>query len=125
MAKIKSKPRIILRKNNLDKLGKQKMVRGKISKKMQWLFWSVKVDDLDLKKDKHYIILQVLNYGIWKDLKWLFKVYPEREIKELVKNPRRGLWFRDVLNFWNLMFDLKLDKKIFERAVLNLRQYAK
>ena len=69
MAKIKSKPRIILRKNNLDKRGKQKMVRGKISKKMQWLFWSVKVDDLDLKKDKHYIILQVLNYGIWKDLK--------------------------------------------------------
>lgn len=83
---------------------------------MQWLFWSVNIKDLDLTKDKHYIISQVLNYGTWEDLKWLFKIYSEREIKNVVRNPGRGIWFSDVLNFWNLMFNLKLRKKISERA---------
>ncbi|PIV12808.1 MAG: hypothetical protein COS47_00565 [Candidatus Nealsonbacteria bacterium CG03_land_8_20_14_0_80_36_12] len=100
-------------------------IKSKIPKKMQWLFWSVDVNDLDLKKDKNYIILQALNYGTWEDLKWLFKIYSEREIKNTVKNPGRGLWFRGVLNFWNLMFSLKLKKKTFEKAILNLEQYAK
>ncbi len=101
------------------------MASLKIPKKMQWLFWSCKIEDLDLEKDKHYIISQVLNYGIWKDLKWLFKVYSEKEIKNVVKNPARGVWFRDVLNFWNLIFALKLKKKLLEKATFNLRRYAK
>lgn len=100
-------------------------IKSKIHKKMQWLFWSANVEDLDLKKDKNYIINQVLNYGTWEDLKWLFKVYSEREIKKVIKNPGRGLWFRDVLNFWKLMFNLKLKKRVFERAILNLKQYEK
>lgn len=100
-------------------------VKTKIPKKMQWLFWSVNIDDLDLKRDKDYIISQVLNYGTWEDLKWLFKVYSEKEIKNVIKNPGRGLWFRDVLNFWDLMFDLKLRDKTFERAILNLKRYEK
>lgn len=100
-------------------------IKSKIPKRLQWLFWSVNVSDLNLKKDKKYIISQVLNYGTWEDLKWLFKVYPEKEIKNVIKNPSRGLWFKDVLNFWNLMFNLKLKKRIFEKAILNLERYAK
>jgi len=100
-------------------------IKSKIPKKMQWLFWSYNIDDLDLKRDKDYIITQVLNYGTWEDLKWLFEIYSEREIKNLVNNPGRGLWFRDVLNFWTLMLNLKLKKIIFEKAIINLERYAK
>jgi hypothetical protein len=89
---------------------------------MQWLFWSVDVNDLDLKKDKDYIIFQVLNYGTWKDLKWLFKVYSEREIKNVIKKPGKGLWFKDVLNFWSLMFKIKLKKKVFQKALFDLQE---
>jgi hypothetical protein len=98
-------------------------IESKIPKKMQWLFWSCNVNDLDLEKDKNYIISQVLNYGTWEDLKWLFKIYSEKEIKNAVKNPGRGIWFKDVLNFWKLMFNLKIGKKTFERAILNLKRY--
>jgi hypothetical protein len=72
---------------------------------------------MDLEKDKKEIITQVLNYGTWEDLKWLFKVYSEKEIKEVIKNPRRGVWFRKVLNFWTKIFNIKLKKDVFERAI--------
>lgn len=88
---------------------------------MQWLFWSTEIEDLDLQKDKHYIITQVLNYGTWEDVKWLFRTYSEQEIKEVVGNPGRGLWFRDVLNFWRIMFNLKFKKEVFEKAILDVR----
>lgn len=101
------------------------MANVKVPKKMQWLFWSCEVGDLNLKKDKYYIISQVLNYGTWEDVKWLFKVYSEKEIKDVIKNPGRGIWFKDVLNFWDLMLNLKLRKKIFERAILDLQRYAR
>ena len=84
---------------------------------MKWLFWSYDIESLDLKKDKDYIITQVLNYGTWEDLKWLFKIYSEKEIKEVVKNPRRGVWFRKVLNFWTKIFNIKLKKEVFNKAI--------
>jgi hypothetical protein len=93
------------------------MTRMKIPKSLQWLFWSYKIESLDLKRDKDYIISQVLNYGTEKELKWLFKVYSEKEIKEVIKNPRRGVWFKKVLNFWIKIYNIKLKKEVFERAI--------
>lgn len=100
-------------------------IETKIPKEMQWLFWSVDINDLDVGKDKNYIISQVLNYGTWEDLKWLFRVYSEKEIKNVVKNPGRGLWFRDVLNFWLLMFSEKLKKKDYQKAIFDLGKLTK
>jgi hypothetical protein len=72
----------------------------KVPKQFQRVLWSYDISKMDLEKDKKEIITQVLNYGTWEDLKWLFKFYSEKEIKEVIKNPRRGVWFRKVLNFY-------------------------
>lgn len=50
---------------------------------LQPILWSVGIDKLDLQKDKSYIIHQVLAYGTWEHLKWLFKTYPRDEIKKV------------------------------------------
>jgi len=92
-------------------------IKIKIPKKMKWLFWSYDINSLDLEIDKDYIISQVLNYGTWEDLKWLFKVYRKRDIKNIVKNPKRGIWFKKVLNFWTTIFDISLKKNILKRAI--------
>jgi len=92
-------------------------VKTKIPQKMKWLFWSYDIKSLDLKEDKDYIITQVLNYGTWDDLKWLYKIYPEKEIKKVVRNPRRGLWFKNVLNFWTTIFNIQLKKEIWKKAI--------
>ena len=93
------------------------MSKIKIPQKMKWLFWSYDIRSLDLKEDKDYIIPQVLNYGTWEDVKWLYRVYPEKEIKKVVKNPRRGVWFEKVLNFWVTIFNIKIKKEIWEKAI--------
>ena len=99
------------------------MLKVKIPSKMKWLFWSYDIKSLDLKDDKDYIIPQVLNYGTWDDLKLLFKIYSEREIKEVIKNPSRGLWFEKVLNFWLTIFNIKLKKNIYQKAIFNINPY--
>ena len=95
-------------------------MKTKIPTKMKWLFWSYDIKSLDLKRDKDYIITQVLNYGTWEDLRLLYKLYSEREIKGVIKNPHRGLWFENVLNFWILMFNVKLPKRVREKAIFSL-----
>ena len=92
-------------------------VKTKIPQKMKWLFWSYDIKSLDLEKDKDYIIAQVLNYGTWEDLKWLYKVYSEKEIEEVVKTPRRGVWFKKVLNFWTTIFNVRLKKEVLGKAI--------
>ena len=97
-----------------------KTAKVKIPQKMKWLFWSYDIKSLNLGRDKDYIISQVLNYGTWEDLKWLYKAYSEKDIKKIIKNPSRGVWFEKVLNFWTIVFNIKLKKETWERAIFKL-----
>jgi len=58
-----------------------------------------------------------LNYGIREDLKLLYKLYSEKDIKEVVRNPGRGLRFKNVLNFWTTIFNIRLKKEVWEKAI--------
>ena len=89
----------------------------KVPKQFQRVLWSYDVNKMDLEEDKKEIITQVLNYGTWEDIKLLYKLYPEKDIKEVVKNPRRGVWFEKVLNFWTLMFNIRLKKDVWKKAI--------
>ncbi len=89
----------------------------KTPKQFQRTLWSYDINKMDLKEDQKEIITQVLNYGTWEDLKLLYQLYPEKEIKEVVRNPCRGVWFEKVLNFWTLIFNIKLKKEIWEKAI--------
>jgi len=89
----------------------------KVPKQFQRVLWSYDISKMDLEEDKNEIITQVLNYGDWEDLKLIYKLYPEKEIKKIIKNPRRGVWFKKVLNFWTTIFNIKPKKVIFEKAI--------
>lgn len=82
--------------------------------------WSYNIKKLDAQKDKELIITQVLNRGDEKRIKWLYSVYTEDDIREVVGHPRRGLWFERVLNFWEKMLDIRIPKKIRQRAIFNI-----
>jgi hypothetical protein len=99
------------------------MPKIKIPQKLKWLFWSYDINSIDLEADKDYIIQQVLNYGTWDDVKWLLKTYPEVKIKETIKNPSRGVWFDDVLNFWETIYGFRIKKDIRERAIFSLHPH--
>lgn len=95
----------------------------KIPKKFQRCLWSYNIEKMDLRQDKNLIIAQVLNYGTWDDLKLLYKIYPEKEIREVVQNPSRGVWFKKVLNFWCRIFNIKLKKEIWKKAIFNINPH--
>ena len=84
---------------------------------------SYDISKMDLKDpyDKKLIIEAILNGGTMKEIKWLFKTYNLDEIKNVLRNPRRGCWDRRVLNYWTKIFEIKLPKIIYEVAILSLR----
>ena len=89
----------------------------KVPKQFQRVLWSYDISKMDLEEDKDEIITQVLNYGTWEDLKLLFKLYPEKEIKKVIRHPRRGVWFKKVLNFWTTIFNIRLKKDISKKVL--------
>ena len=62
----------------------------KIPKKLQPVLWSADVSKLDLQKDKYYIIHQILIYGDFNELKWLFKNYSKNVVIEVFLQPYKN-----------------------------------
>lgn len=62
----------------------------KMSGFLQGVLWSKDIRNLDLEKDKIYIIHQILSYGNLKQIKWLFKIYKLKKIQEVfIKYPKK------------------------------------
>lgn len=88
-----------------------------IPQSLQAALWSYDLERLDIEKDKKLIITQVLNYGVLEDVKWLYSIYSEEDIKEVVKNPSRSRWFAKTLIFWLTVLDIKLPEDKKEAAI--------
>lgn len=93
---------------------------NRVPGRFQRVLWSYDIRSIDLRRDKQLIIQQVLNYGNWEDLRWLYRNYSKEEIREVVQNPRRGVWFDEVLDFWCLMLNVHLPKRVKERAIFRV-----
>lgn len=87
---------------------------------LQSVLWSYPIDALDLKQDKEYIITQILNYGDWQTVKWLRNIYGDKAIKAVIQHPGRGQWFERVFNFWEQIFNIKIDPQARKRAILDV-----
>ncbi|MFQ5681109.1 MAG: hypothetical protein ACE5GG_03550 [Candidatus Omnitrophota bacterium] len=92
----------------------------KIPRRLQAALWSYDIEKMDTEGARKLVIRQVLNYGDWNDLKWLWRTYSKKDIREVVEHPGRGIWFEDVLNFWCLMLRIKLPRAVRKRAIFSL-----
>ncbi len=92
----------------------------KIPRGVRSVLWSYEADSLSLSRDKHVIIEQVLNRGCWKDIQWLLKTYSKSDIIGVLKNPSRGSWLPDVLNFWTMIWNVRIPKRIRQAALFNV-----
>ena len=89
---------------------------------LQSVLWSYDISKmrLDNKGDKKEIIAQVLNCGNEQQIEWLFKVYSSNEIKKVLKEPRRGIWYSRSLNFWTKILNIQIPSKKYEAAILDI-----
>lgn len=80
-----------------------------IPQNLQPILWSAKVSSFDLKRDKVYIIHQILAYGDLQKIKWLFDTYDKKTIKDVfIKHPQR-IYTPQGFNFIKTII-LKLEK---------------
>jgi len=70
-----------------------------IPNSLQPILWSVDVKDLDLTKHKSYIIHQVLAYGTFAQIRWLFAAYTKRQIVKVFLNRPIRMYPRAVFLF--------------------------
>lgn len=75
---------------------------------------------MDIKRDKRTIITEVLNKGDDTALQWLGKTYTQKEFKEVIASPIRGMWLSSVLLYWLKVFNLKIPEDTFQKAIINL-----
>lgn len=95
-------------------------MKSKIPENIAPCFWSYNIEDIDLKKDKEMVITRILNYGSPERIKWLYSVYTEDDVRDVVLNPGRGKWFKKVLNFWETMLKIEIPKSKKEKAIFRL-----
>lgn len=80
----------------------------RIPQEFQPILWSVNVKNLDLEKDKNYIIHQVLMYGDLEEIAWLFKVYSKKEVKKVFEEAPMKIYSPQVFHFIkNIILGLK------------------
>ena len=56
---------------------------AKIPARFQGVLWSANINQIDLTKDRSYVIHQVLSYGRLEDIWWLFKTYSKIDLIEV------------------------------------------
>jgi len=54
--------------------------------------WSYNIAKMDIQQNKKIIILNILNLGNTKAVKWLFKIYEKSEIKRVIESSSVGDW---------------------------------
>ena len=91
-----------------------------IPKKMQSALWSYDLRTLNPKHHKNLIITQVLNFGTWEQVQWLLKHYTKNDLRNVIKQPSRGMWRSDALFYWIQMLDVRLPKVKIQRAIFSL-----
>lgn len=80
----------------------------KIPKTLQGILWSADIKNLDLKKNKVYIIHQVLMYGDLDEIAWLFRAYSKEEIRKIFETMPLKIYTPQIFNFVkNIILGLK------------------
>jgi len=89
----------------------------KIPKEWQGVLWAKNYRQLDLNKDKAYIIHHVLSYGDLSDIKLLFRIYGQEEVKDVFLKQPIKIYDRPCLHFIK-EFILNLKEPINEEKYL-------
>ena len=70
-----------------------------VPKKLQGILWSVDVADLDLEKNRSYIVNQILSLGTLEELSWLFKTYTKEIARKTFVNEPAKIYSLSSFNF--------------------------
>ena len=67
-------------------------------------FWDAEFDQVDLNKNRIYVLKRLLEYGNLKAIRWLRKYFKTSEIKQTISSARG--FSRKTANFWAVLLDI-------------------
>jgi len=83
------------------------------------LLWSVNSEKIDIDQDRIYIIHQVLAWGEPEDLRLLFKIYGNEEVRSVfIKHPKR-VYTYPALRFVEILLEAKVDCSKYVSSIIN------
>lgn len=71
----------------------------KIPDNLQSILWSVPLGKLDFAKHQSYIIHQVLMFGNFDQIRWLFKTYPKSQVVDTFLRQPQKIYTKEALNY--------------------------
>ena len=80
------------------------MKKEKLPRFLVKYFWDVEFDQLDLQKNRIYILRRILEYGDKKSVNWMLKKFDRSEIKNVLASSRD--FSQKSANFWALILNL-------------------
>lgn len=90
-----------------------------IPKRLQGILQSININKLDIKRDKSYIIHEILSEGRMEDIQWLFEQYPADTVKHVFLTTPYKSYRKPRLRFVKNML-LSIQKPVLEnRYVIN------
>lgn len=97
-------------------------MKNSLPKNLQPVLWSARIKNLDLEKDKIYIIHQILAFGNLKQLKWLLSNYSLNEIKKVFLQNPQPIYTPQIFKFIKSMVldseKIKLKKENYVKSFL-------
>ena len=73
----------------------------------QWLFWDVNAEELDVKRDRDYILARVLEFGRLTDVKWVLSRYGMSGVHEFLRDRGHPELSPRTLAFWRVVLKAK------------------
>jgi hypothetical protein len=96
-------------------------MRKKVPIRLQGILWSKDVRNLDLEKDKVYIIHQILMYGDFSDIRYLFHTYSLKVIQSVFISSPKKIYTKPIFALLKkFILDLEkeeLDEKKYVRTL--------
>ncbi len=87
---------------------------------LQGVLWSKDISTLNLDRDKGYIIHQILAYGTWEHVKWLYGIYNQEKIKDVFINQPSKDYTERSFNFVQKILlnipDGDINKKLYVKS---------
>ena len=76
----------------------------RIPKEMDWLFWDVDPNALDLERDSEYLLGRLLERGRLQDVRWALRTYGLDRIHRFFRESGHSELSGRTLSFWRAFF---------------------
>ena len=84
-----------------------KTKKQKLPEDFKPLMWSYDFSKVDPDKDKETIIINTINYGFWKQWKWLFNYYGRKKLRKTILNLAASEFYKEPFKIMALLLNIQ------------------